>query len=141
MATIGAARGVSLRLFSSSPVNKHQFWDKQIGVPPNRGNLVPPQTRPSLVDEIVPFREKISNQRALNDRNALNGVLPWARMESSGSHDEFPLLCILEVHHQRQVLSVPPYSTANVIRLADIKSLETAIAAAPAKYINPGRVR
>lgn len=102
---------------------------------------MPPQASPSLVDEIVPFREKMSNQRALNDRNALRGVLPGASPVKANAHNALTLFCILEVKHKGQVISMPPYATANVIRFADVKSLEATIAAASAKYINAGSIR
>jgi hypothetical protein len=89
-----------------------------------------------FIHEVMVLKQKISNQRTLNERKASFNILPRPRSENAGPHNTLPVFRILEMLHKGQVISVPPYSPSNISRPANIECLETIISPTPSKNVN-----
>lgn len=98
---------------------------------------MPAKTSALLVDEVVPFRQEVSNEGALSQANAFGGSLPRPGNEPAGENDSPSGLCIPQVLHKPQIVEMRLDSAPHVAGLAYIEGLEL-VSPLPTEYVNSG---
>lgn len=79
------------------------------------------------VYEVVAFGQEVPNQCPLDNRKAFVRVLRGPSVEDADPNNPLSISRTLKMFHQRQIFALSPYATAQVIALADVKRLESAL--------------
>jgi hypothetical protein len=79
---------------------------------------------PLDIDQAVAFRQEVSDERTLNDRQAPIDLLSASRQQPPREDDPRSRLGIMYVLHQAQVVQLPFDAAPDVLGFADVESLE-----------------
>ena len=95
------------------------------------------KTRTLLVNEIVTFRQEVSDESTFNEGQAFSKSLAGFDQDTTGKKNTLTCFRILEMLHQAQIVQLPLYTTTNTVSLADIEGLKL-FSPPPTENVDPG---